>query len=588
MSNLYRSLLARRVTPAEEAAAAAHAAHYRADRWTQYAIRPLLIALLVGALLSGLLLVVEIASGDGSWQALLPLLFLVALEAIYTTLWLQHPDRMILDKPVYRLAELVFILVVLRVVSWLMAGADLPTLADLALYLRNPGAFFSYGRFLPIAFLALLTWGLSVLLSSIFAQLALSEFEIRYYTQPPVRRAAWADNQPIRISRGNLVGRFLVIWVYGGVLLLFFTALSTLALDELSMRFNLLALARLGLPPQMLVALLVYFLAGLWLLSQARLAVMNAHWLLNGVVKNASVERSWQRNSLLLLLLVALVASLLPIGSTLAISRILNLLIYYSMLLINLIATLFALLVFAVFSRLAREGAQEAPERSEPFDPAAFLEGMEQNEAAGGSETLTFIFSSAVWTLLIVAVVAAVIYFLRERGLIGGDNRQIKQNWRAFVAWLQQLWAALRWRVRDARLTWQERLRIAPAEEAPAESPTARPRFIRLNALSPREQVRYFYLAAVRRAGERGVPRRQSETPLEYVEDLKANWPEAEQEVEQLTDAFLKARYSPQPIEKEDVNPVKETWRQVKGYLRRRTQPPADGAPAEEDAAPGN
>ena len=75
-----------------------------------------------------------------------------------------------------------------------------------------------------------------------------------------------------------------------------------------------------------------------------------------------------------------------------------------------------------------------------------------------------------------------------------------------------------------------------------AEEPAGSPwRFIRLNALSAREQIRYFYLSTVRRAGERGVPRDRSETPSEFAADLKENWPEAEVDIEALTDAFLHA-----------------------------------------------
>jgi hypothetical protein len=98
-------------------------------------------------------------------------------------------------------------------------------------------------------------------------------------------------------------------------------------------------------------------------------------------------------------------------------------------------------------------------------------------------------------------------------------------------------------------------------------------RFIRLGGLPPREQIRYFYLSTVRRAGERGVPRNSAETPLEFAEDLKDGWPEVEEEVEELTDAFLKARYSDAPVVSEDVPEVKETWKDVRRQIRKRPSP---------------
>jgi hypothetical protein len=93
---------------------------------------------------------------------------------------------------------------------------------------------------------------------------------------------------------------------------------------------------------------------------------------------------------------------------------------------------------------------------------------------------------------------------------------------------------------------------------------------LRLNSLSPRERIWYFYLSTVKRAAEKGVVRGKAETPLEFSADLKAEWPEAEEDLDALTDAFLAARYSRREPGEEDVNPVKKRWRQVKSSLRRR------------------
>jgi hypothetical protein len=93
---------------------------------------------------------------------------------------------------------------------------------------------------------------------------------------------------------------------------------------------------------------------------------------------------------------------------------------------------------------------------------------------------------------------------------------------------------------------------------------------MRVNALSPREKVYYFYLSTVKRATQQGVTRKESETPLEFVDDLKTNWPDAEQEIEELTDAFLQARYSPKPIEEDIIPSIKKQWKRLKTDLRKR------------------
>jgi hypothetical protein len=74
----------------------------------------------------------------------------------------------------------------------------------------------------------------------------------------------------------------------------------------------------------------------------------------------------------------------------------------------------------------------------------------------------------------------------------------------------------------------------------------------------------------VRRAGENGIDRRDSETPLEYIQDLKKAWPEADIDFETMTDAFLEARYSPQPIEKHKANAIKQRWNSLRTSLRKR------------------
>ena len=116
--------------------------------------------------------------------------------------------------------------------------------------------------------------------------------------------------------------------------------------------------------------------------------------------------------------------------------------------------------------------------------------------------------------------------------------------------------------------TLRERLR--PPTDAAA--PTAGPPPLdlgRRRAVTPREQIRAYYLAAVRRAGQSGVPRADNATPLEYVRELKEHWPEAEAELDELTEAFVEARYSPRPIDHPMVARVKAEWKRLRERLRR-------------------
>ncbi len=95
-------------------------------------------------------------------------------------------------------------------------------------------------------------------------------------------------------------------------------------------------------------------------------------------------------------------------------------------------------------------------------------------------------------------------------------------------------------------------------------------RFVRLNALSPRDRVRYFYLSTVRRAAEQGTVRQPSQTPAEFLHDLKSTWPEAEGDATALTEAFLAARYDRIEISPDDAQETKTIWERVKRALKQR------------------
>ena len=97
-------------------------------------------------------------------------------------------------------------------------------------------------------------------------------------------------------------------------------------------------------------------------------------------------------------------------------------------------------------------------------------------------------------------------------------------------------------------------------------------RFLRLNTLPPRDQIRYFYLATLKRAGQRGVVRSSHQTPNEYAAYLKDHWPDAEADIDHLTTAFLHAQYNPAPIEPERLPLHKAAWQRLKRLLRRQTR----------------
>ena len=101
-------------------------------------------------------------------------------------------------------------------------------------------------------------------------------------------------------------------------------------------------------------------------------------------------------------------------------------------------------------------------------------------------------------------------------------------------------------------------------------------RHIRPGQLPPRERVRYFYLRMLARADSQGVTRPQAATPSEFVRVLDEEWPDAGTDLEDLTEAFVLARYGARDLESEEVSTAQELWRRVMRALRVR--PPSDAS----------
>ena len=531
---------------------------YVTNRWSRTVAQPFLITVMFTAFIAGPLAVLQQIMPATPWRAFTPVFFFLILETVYTTLWLKRPTQRGLNHLAYRAAELLIFIVLTRLLTWGFTNSW-PNLEMWQTFLFEPLILFADGFFLVIVIAVFLVWQMSIQITYLFMDLALDQAEAAYYAA--VFGKHQLDTRPNITDRGRLVASFLHQWLIGGLVLVICAALSTFDLLEPAAGRSLFSIGRLPLPRQLLLSLLFYFLAGFLLLSQGRLALLNARWLINGVQKNEQLEQSWYRFSLRLLALVAFVAALLPLGSTSALSQIVRAIVEAVTAVITFIITLIIALLSLIFP------AATQPTESAPLPPAEPLIMPTPAPATEASETLQIVGSSAFWAIAIVLTVAAFLFFLRERGISVNKNMW-QQLWTAVSQWWRSLRKNAARQITAARQAIQSRQRQRP--DGILASLRPRQRFIRLNALSPRDQLRYFYLSTLERASQRGVARQESETPLEFARDLKENWPDAEADVETLTNAFLHARYSPQPIETEQVNLIKERWKQLRARLRRR------------------
>lgn len=307
------------------------------QQWSRKVVQPVLILLSVASLFTGILSVSRLFDSPLPWMALIPLLSVAAVESIYTTLWLATAHTRS-DRLSFRAAELLMLILFVRLFTWTITGSW-PHLDVLRSYLVYPFALFDDSYFMIAVLLTLLAWGRAASFSILFSKLAIDQAEAHYYTTS--RKKRLPGNQPTRIDRGNLVSAFLQQWAWGAALLLIAAAITTVDLGSGNESNQVWSTARFELSPELAAALIIYFVSGFLLLSQGRLAAMNARWLMAGVSKNSSVERSWHRAGTWLVISAALAASFLPLGSTISIGRALEAILRALADLFSLLITLF-------------------------------------------------------------------------------------------------------------------------------------------------------------------------------------------------------------------------------------------------------
>ncbi|MEA3337711.1 MAG: DUF4129 domain-containing protein [Chloroflexota bacterium] len=525
--------------------------------WQSLIVRPLLIAVMTTCLVAGPVAVAQVVSSDYRYQVVMPLALLASLIGVYITHWLVLPDQRLTQKTAFRGAELLILLVALRLITWIIGG-DFPDLQDVRGWILQPLSFFDM-FFVVSALLVAFAWHRATVIATIFQRLGLNESEVAWL-QEKRSGGGWRRAFPLeraRTSRPELVESFVNQWLAGGMILVICIGLTQVRTGG-RLGFHLL---NQGISPQLVLAAVAYFLIGLVLASHARLAMLRAQWLFDGVDTTESLPARWQRYSMFIILAVGLVAAFLPLGSTWRAGHILNLIVAA----ITQIVMLVVFLFFALFAALlALFGvAMETPEIAKN-PPALMPDDLAEPQIVEGLPA--WLGGAGFWLVAVILVLVALWFILGKQG-INLTRESLGRAWDRLMARIKDWWFGVRHLVNS--------IQIGPRKgDEGIEGATAgrRPwRFIRVGGLPAREKIRYFYLSTVRRAGERGVSRQPSQTPLEFIQDMEAAWPDAEIDLDSLTEAFVAARYDATPITPGEAREVQTVWQRIKKALRAGT-----------------
>jgi len=506
--------------------------------WLENLFHPLVIGVMVGCIALSVVELIRLFLPAWNAMYLIGACVLAAVEANFSYRMLRaRPQRALdllgLDAFRFRLIEIGFFVVMLKIGS--LAGRPWPdVLADIQTWPLNPFNIID-GELAAACFLVAFSWLAAGRTVDDLQRLNdPAEFQDRYYVSP----------------MESLTGRFFV----GGIALLVASGLTRVGLAYV------LNLSRPSVPG-LVLNVLVYFLLGLVMLGQVHFVTLHKRWQAQAIKVADELAGRWVRYSLIFIGLAAFLAFLLPTGYTMgfleSIGGTLEIVIGVARFMVGLILLIITLPIMLLLWLLGLS----MPASQAPPPPVEF---SQLGPAGGGANWGEVLRSLVFWLVALGMVVYVLRSFLHERP-------ELLAALGAFgpVRILRRWWAALRRLWNRAVEAIGERLASGVSLPLPRRPWSGKPiSLFRLGALSPRERVLYYYLSIVRRAGERGFPRRRGQTPYEYDTLLEPNLPHAQQDMASLTQAFVEARYSRREIEPGQAGQIQTHWQRVKAALQ--------------------
>jgi hypothetical protein len=531
---------------------------YHDEAWHVSLYRIALIAIMAGSLAAGPL-VLRYGLGSSWMGYLLPVAVVAGAAGALTTGLLGKPSWRDRRGAIFRLGEVLLLILLARAVVWAFSEG-FPQLTDVPKWLLAPGDFFT-GEFAFAAVTLILSWGVAVLAAADFRELAIQPDEVaaRESREWGDSRSQWRAGNPR--ARTDILQGFAVRWIGLGIVLIVCAGLTRVSVELTQSGVVRAGLRGTGLQGAVVVALVAYFLSGLLLMSHGRLAVLRGRWYNQEVEIAPSLIRRWHTSSALFVALIALAALLLPLGATGWLARALEWLIAMIARIVMAVVFLFSLLIALIaqlFQRLFGAPAETPYEIPPMPSPSPRL----PTQAELTSQLPPWLGGALLWLVVGAITVFLLVNFARTSGLLEGRLGALLLRWRLW-------WRARQARIEESLAGGMKRLRAPFARRQRAAARPPVPGRAGGDPRLPREQVRRYYLAAVKEAAEEGAPRQAHQTPSEFAADLASNWPESDPEIESLTEAFLDARYSPREIVEVEASRARSAWQRLAQALRR-------------------
>ena len=507
----------------------------RRNPWLDDFFRPMVIIVMIMCLNVAVVQLVWLANPAWNGAYFLLGMVLTTVEAAYSHRMRRNFVRRGGSLLRFRLVEIGVLVLLLKLILYI--GKPWSTVAAQLQAIWEEPSMFLTTEFYIVLCLAMAAWGVTTF--------TIADLDLLY--DPHI------DN---RMTLDSLAERF---FMGGGLLVLISGATQWIVRAGATSLTNLYRPSISGV----VLNVLVYFVLGLVLLSQINLTRLQVRWQVQKISVSKGLVKGWVKYGLLFLGGLMLLAFLLPTRYTMgfletvgaALQVIIGAIIFIFQLLVVLISIpLVLLLTWLGIS--PPESLAEAAGGPPPLPPPT---------AADAPAWLELAQSVLFWLVAVAAVGYLLKTYLDDRPELVAQLKNLKPV-ALLMRLLKQIWALLRrWTAAGletlpTQLTLKGNVGTRDGQNQRLWRGWRR--------LTPRDRIVRYYLNVLNQAKRRGAPRHESQTPYEYRLNLAQSVPEVEQEIEELTEAFVHTRYSPQPVEETQATAVQKWWKRIKQALR--------------------
>jgi hypothetical protein len=323
----------------------------------------------------------------------------------------------------------------------------------------------------------------------------------------------------------------------------------------------------------------LFFLCGLGLLAVSRLIILRTDWILEHTRIDPKISRRWIGSAAAFILFVIFIAAALPTRYAFRLFESLKVVVEGLTTGVLIVWMGIVLLFLWIMSHVLP--ALSIPLETAPPDSIAENLPHLTQETSWGNVLRELFF----WGIVVLVLV----YIFRRMFRLRFSFWRRLRRWTFFQGILEFLlrfrrrWVS--WRksvVQTVRETWR-----ALREDLAGPVHLERGGFLSLRRLDPRQSIRFYFFALLRRGAERGTARRPAQTPREYTTALSGEVSHLADELQEMARAFEEARYTSHDLRPENARRVRRVWdtireafhstRQRGGPSRKTASKQADG-----------